>query len=182
MRRSILAVARLNAPSGLSQATLRALLMCAAVALSACHQPAQSSSSAETVTDVSQGGPRRVEEIHRGVQTVCRVDGKEFPPSFLVSDLGKPGVPKLNADELHDVHLISRYVHSPTLRFQEVAGQFLIYDASFGPCFLAAPGYWVLNAASCNLYFMPADEWSGPSAVPSCGNPPSVLRNGRDTQ
>lgn len=126
----------------------------------------------ERVFDVSEGGQRRVEEVHRGVQTVCRVDGREFPPSYLVSDLGKAGVPQLDQTERHQALLISRYVHDPTLRFQEISGQFLVYDAQWGPCMLAAPGYWVLNAKDCNLYFMPADEWSGPSAVPGCLNPP----------
>jgi hypothetical protein len=136
----------------------------------------------EQVINVSSGGQRRVEEIHRGYETVCRVDGRDFPPSYRVSDMGKPGVPLLRGDELHQVRMISRYVHSPNLRFQEVAGQFLVYDASLGPCLLAAPGYWVLNAHACNLYFMPADEWDGPSAVPGCYSPqrPWMPRDGGD--
>lgn len=126
----------------------------------------------ERIVNVSAGGPRQVLEVHRGFETICRVDGKDFPPSYRVADMGKPGVPPLEGEELQQVHAISRYVHSPTLRFQEIAAQFLVYDASLGACLLAAPGYWVLNAPRCNMYFMPADAWNGPSAVPGCYSPP----------
>lgn len=134
--------------------------------------PNLAAAAPERVIDVSNGGSRKVEEVHRGFETLCRVNGKNFPPSYLVSDLGKSKVPALSVADLRQVRAISRYVHSPSLRFQTVDGQFLVYDASLGPCMLAAPGYWILNAPACNLYFMPADEWDGPSAVPGCYTPP----------
>lgn len=148
----------------------------AASLFSACHldqhpQGHSVTAVSERVVDVSSGGNRRVEEVDRGLQTICRVDGKDFPPSYLVSDLGEPGVPKLTSTQVHQLREISRYVHSATVRFQTVNGHFLVYNASLGPCMLAAPGYWVLNTDACNLYFMPADEWEGPSAVPGCYTP-----------
>lgn len=156
----------------------RALALIIACMLAACHATRADSAAnplptpTESVRDVSEGGARRVDEVHIGYEAICRVDGRDFPPSYLVSDLGKPGAPKLEPGLLQQVHDISKYVHSRTLRFQQIAGQFLVYDASLGPCLLAAPGYWVLNARSCNLYFMPADGWDGPSAVPGCSTPP----------
>lgn len=155
----------------------RALALLIACMLCGCHAPRADSGTKPPakptafVRDVSEGGARRIEEVRIGYKTICRVDGRDFPPSYLVSDLGKPGVPKLEPAFLRQVRDISRYVHSKTLRFQEVEAQFLVYDASLGPCLLAAPGYWVLNAPGCNLYFMPADEWNGPSAVPGCYTP-----------
>lgn len=128
--------------------------------------------NAALVPVVSDGGARVVQEVHRGHQTICRVDGRDFPPSYLASDISKPGVPTLDKHRRAELMTIARYVSSRTLRFQTVNGTFLIYDASLGPCMLAAPGYWVLNAKRCNVYFMPADAWNGPGAVPECWGAP----------
>lgn len=133
---------------------------------------APAASPTTLVINVSEGGQRTVKELHRGFATMCQVNGLDFPPSYLVSDLGKPDVPKITKSQMREVGLILHYVHSPTLRFQTVAGHFLVYDASLGPCMQYAPGYWVLNAGTCNVYFMPADERDGPSAVPDCFTPP----------
>lgn len=96
------------------------------LAFSACQS---SQYKAERVVDVSQGGSRLVQEVHRGYSTICRDNGRDFPPSYRVSDVGKPDVPLLTSTQLQQVRAISRYVSSSTLRFQTVAGQFLVYDA-----------------------------------------------------
>lgn len=166
------------------------LITITAIVLCECHAGAQgyergrassSSLSNERVINIEEG-QRVIQEVHRGLSTTCRVDGKEFPPSYLVSDLGKPTVPHLTTRELHDVQLISHYVRSATLRFQTVNHAFMVYDASLGPCMASAPGYWVLNAKSCNMNFMPVDEWLGPAAFYRCihARRPWMPRDGGD--
>jgi hypothetical protein len=126
---------------------------------------------------------RSVTERHNGLAMFCVVDGVSSPPSYLVRDIGKPDVPKLTAAQLAMVRKIRVYVHPTTLRFANVAGEFIVFDASRGPCETSAPGYSVLNGA-CNEMYSPTDNFDGTRAVPGCWNAPRpwiVHDSGRGT-
>jgi hypothetical protein len=83
------------------------------------------------------------------------------PLSYAVSDLGKPGVPKFTARESAVLTRIQRYVHSETLRFAWVYGwkphDFIVYDATDGPCADFALGYEVLDGP-CDVFYEPGEN------------------------
>ena len=111
-----------------------------------------------------------------GLGTICAVlnPGKDLrttPPSYRAADIGKAGVPTPHTRDLRMLRRIQRYVHSKTLRFTDLAGEFLVYDAKDGPCIGSAPGYFVLNGA-CNEYYMPSSERDYTVAVPGCLDAP----------
>ena len=110
-------------------------------------------------------------ERRAGLGTVCVVDSLAGPPSYLVRDIGKPGVPELTNEQLVMIRKIRVYVHPSTLRFATVGGTFIVFDASLGPCEPGAPGYSVLNG-SCNEMYSPTDNFAGTGAVPGCWNAP----------
>lgn len=93
------------------------------------------------------------------------------PPSYLVSDIGKGGVPRISAKQIRLAREIQHYVHSPTLRFAVLASPdtFVIFDAKNGPC--AALGYPVLNFANGNLYYEPGEAPGYVYAGPGDGAP-----------
>jgi len=97
---------------------------------------------------------------------------KPPPLSYLVSDIGKHGVPQLNAPERAMIERIRRYVRSKTLRFAWVEdsttmGEPIVFDAYDGPCEGWAAGYAVLNGA-CNEYYEPGENPYSTHAVPGC--------------
>ncbi len=72
------------------------------------------------------------------------------PTSYLVRDVGAPGVPALSSAERDAVRRIATHHASATLRFTFLASSvrndsFVVFDAVNGPCFDAAGGYPVLN-------------------------------------
>ncbi len=86
------------------------------------------------------------------------------PQSYAVADIGKPGFPVLGPSEAKMVHSIQRYVHSKTLRLAwlgsrepGVKGEFIVFDATDGPCSAGAYGYLVLNG-DCNEYYEPGES------------------------
>jgi hypothetical protein len=86
------------------------------------------------------------------------------PQSYAVADIDKPGFPALAPPEREMVQRIQRYVHSRTLRFawlappgQRVKAEFVVFDATAGPCEVAAGGYPVLNG-DCNEYYQPGEN------------------------
>lgn len=110
-------------------------------------------------------------ERRDGLATICVVDGTSGPPSYGVRDIGKARVPKLTPEQLAMVRKIQVYVHPSTLRFANVGGEFIVFDASRGPCEPDAPGYSVLNGA-CNEMYSPTDNFDHTRAVPGCWNAP----------
>jgi hypothetical protein len=78
------------------------------------------------------------------------------PPSFLVRDLGKPGVPDLSAEQMKLLLAVERNLHSPTLRFlfarsegdHSSVPEFVVFDAIYGACSTITE-YQVLNG-DCN--------------------------------
>lgn len=92
-------------------------------------------------------------------------------PSYLVRDLGKPGVPGVNVKDIRMLRAIRKYIHASTLRFAYVGGEFIVFDAAQGPCAPFAPGYTVLNGAYNEMY-SPTDDFKSTTAVPGYGIPP----------
>ncbi len=92
------------------------------------------------------------------------------PPTYLVADADRHGVPQLDKSDLQMVKTIARYVHHPkTLRFGYLGKELIVYDAVDGPCSAAAPGYQVLNVHSCNTGYMPGDvDNATTTALPDC--------------
>lgn len=74
------------------------------------------------------------------------------PASYLVSDLGKAGVPALTLADRSSSLAITRYVHSRYLRFTNLHGRFIVFDAPLGPCLYAAGGYRILNGLCYEFY------------------------------
>jgi hypothetical protein len=94
------------------------------------------------------------------------------PLSYLVSDLGKPGVPLLDKRSRADLRRIEHSHHSRTLRFSflflpgkqtEARREFIIFDADQGPC--AAALYKVLNGRD-NEYYNPSENPWNPMSMP----------------
>ncbi|HET7813955.1 MAG TPA: hypothetical protein VFL13_06250 [Candidatus Baltobacteraceae bacterium] len=95
-------------------------------------------------------------EIHRGYATICQADKQQFPASYLVADLGKPGVPKLSPRELYTIRKIEPNVGINGLRFEHAGRHFIVFVAGLGPCHTFVPGYPVLDAEPC-WFNMPVD-------------------------
>ena len=117
-------------------------------------------------------GTLRPVEVQIGSGTACYLNGHTSAASFSVSDIGRPGVPKVSPSDLSMLHAIMHYVHTRTLRFVFLSGKFYIYDASVGLCNPSPSGYYVLNASSCNVYYQPPLDLKAPHAVPGCWNVP----------
>ncbi len=111
-------------------------------------------------------------EVQMGLGTACYLNGQTSAVSFAVSDIGRPGVPKVRPSDLSMLHAIMRYVHTRTLRFVFLSGKFYVYDASAGLCNPSPSGYYVLNVSSCNEYYQPPLDLKAPHAVPGCWNVP----------
>lgn len=79
------------------------------------------------------------------------------PASYLVSDLGKPGVPRPSAAQASLVRQIARYRSSRTLRFLFLNDRLVVFDAKDGPCSGSANAYEVLNGAP-NLFYSPGEN------------------------
>lgn len=92
-----------------------------------------------------------------------------LPVNYSVYDIGKGGVPPLNAATIKLIRRIERYVPSATLRFAyPVAGPLstVVYDAKNGACAFAS--YQVLNAPGIhNLIYNPGDDPTHMAAYPS---------------
>jgi hypothetical protein len=84
------------------------------------------------------------------------------PQSYLASDIGKPGFPKLRPDEARLVARIRRYIRSGDLRIAwldraTTPNNFIVFDANDGPCEVQAGGYSVLNGG-CNELYQPGEN------------------------
>jgi len=125
---------------------------------------------------VAQGSPiinsgRVIQALRRDHSVSCVVDGVKGPQTYLYTDVGKSGVMQLSTERLVLLRRIAHYVTSPSLRFGNVGKEFIVFDASYGPCAGGAPGYWVLNGG-CNEYFSPTDDFKSTHGVDNCWGPP----------
>jgi hypothetical protein len=116
-------------------------------------------------TTVAVSGTRVVREIRTDLSVRCLVDDRMGPPSYLVRDMGKRGVPRVTPANARMVNAITKYVHSKTLRFAYIGREFIVFDAAQGPCAPYAPGYSVLNGAYNEMY-SPTDDFTSTTAVP----------------
>ena len=99
----------------------------------------------------------------------------ELPPqSYLASDVGKPDFPALRPEERATLQRIEQSVRSPTLRIAWVGArggrEFIVFDATDGPCEVWAAGYQVLNGY-CNEFYQPGENPYHTHAVPDCFGP-----------
>jgi len=135
-----------------------------------------------------------------GVSCRLYIDGLG-PPSYLVRDIGKLGVPLLSAQQTALARKIQKYFDPKTLRFSflqtESGPRFVVYDATgnpkFDPCSDNPAAYHVLNGAdneylepgeTGNAYGIPGDAglptpgpWMPPSPMPA---PPNGQPAGSD--
>ncbi len=116
-----------------------------------------------------------ISEIKDNRSVVCDVNGEKGPPSFRVSDIGGNGVPKLLPKEVNIARHIEHYLKSPTLRFSHVGGEFVVFDATDGPCYGGIPGYAVLNG-SCNEIYEVVAKFSSTGAFIGCYGTPYPWR------
>ena len=107
-------------------------------------------------TLVAEPAPGRPVRIASGV--ACSYQGRVGPPSYRVRDVGKKGVPTLRPADATMLENIIHYVHSSTLRFAYVGGEFAVFDADDGPCF--AGQYAVLSTRDCNMLYVPSDGYN----------------------
>ena len=90
-----------------------------------------------------------------GKGVACEYLGHRGPPSYRVSDIGKPGVPRVDKSDLQILRIMMRDVHPSTLRFAYLDGKFSVFDAVDGPCSPTPVG--VLTDRSCNAIYVPFD-------------------------
>jgi hypothetical protein len=112
--------------------------------------------------------------LHVGRATRCVEFGNPkylTPPSYLVSDLGRRGVPPVGTKGRAIVAKIRHYVHSSSLRFAYFSHSFIVFDAVGGPGTDDAPGYFVLNG-KWNEYDEPGENPYMTIATPECLEPP----------
>jgi hypothetical protein len=112
----------------------------------------------------SDSSSNQVPQKKVGYGIACRLGtGGWGTPSYALADLKKPGTPVLSGKDLRIAAAIAKYDHSKFLRFAVLDdGSLVVFDATAGPCFGGAPGYWVLNG-SCNDEYSPVDgEAPGP--------------------
>ena len=98
-----------------------------------------------------------------------------LPPSYKVTDIGKPGVILLPESMAALARRIQHFIHSSTLRFTIIGppDDFVVFDASHGPCFGGAPGYLVLNDTSGITYYQPGEDPSSIHGIPGDITTPS---------
>jgi hypothetical protein len=134
------------------------------ITASACHA---STSVAASASPGGAGVPA-VHEVHVGLGVACSSNGALGPTSYPVTDIGRPGVPKISSANLAMLKAIQRYVHPKTLMFAYVPGvvPFVVYDASNGVC--SGGQYMVLNAKACNAFYAPTDVRYGVGAMIGC--------------
>jgi hypothetical protein len=155
----------------------RLAVLATCVALAACGPRAVQSNPDDPPTDAVYASNHVVtREVPMGRGIACDVwnpgeQKRTTPPSYLVADIGKAGVPRPAPNDLRTVRQIQHYVHVETLRFVYAAGEFMVYDAVYEPCAGFAPGYFVLNGG-CNEYYMPASTSDFSIPVPGCLGPP----------
>jgi hypothetical protein len=110
-------------------------------------------------------------EERNGLGTICSVDGRKGPTSYLVRDLGRAGTPTLVPTQREMLRRIRIYVHPSTLRIAFIGSEFIVFDAAEGPCYPQAPGYSVLNG-DCNEMYSPTDNFEHTGAGTGCWSAP----------
>lgn len=144
------------------------LITALSLELSGCGH-SQAASGPEFIQKPVRAGNRFVGEVRLGLGDACYVNGKIGPASYDVRDLGKGGTPAVKTADVRMLHRIMVYVHPKTLRFAYIAGEFIVFDATNGPC--SGMNYFVLNG-DCNEFYSPTDDFDGTRPGTGCWNPP----------
>ena len=85
--------------------------------------------------------------------------------NYLIQEANKPGTPALTPQEVVQLRTVekrhpSRYLRFAVLNTPQLGGvarEFVVFDATDGPCFDGAPGYEVLNDRP-NSYYEPGEN------------------------
>ena len=108
-----------------------------------------------------------------GAGLACRYEGVIGPPSYRVSDLGRPGVPRLSSSERSLLQKIEKTVPSQRLRFAHLNDGFIVFPADQGRlCDPDAPPFIDLSARACNAYYPALYSPYYSKAAMGCVNPP----------
>lgn len=123
-----------------------------------CHSSSTTSNATHNSAAPIRVGEVRVGRYGIGCRTYQAPD-LVGPPSYLVRDIGREGVPTLSPGERRIARRIREYLKSPNLRFARLPDRprFVIFDATQGPCADFAGGYHVLNTSNTNLYYEPGE-------------------------
>jgi len=109
-----------------------------------------------------------------GVQCVPYGETKpDGPVMYLVDDIGKPGVPRPNAQDAKMLAKILRWYHTRTMRFTylplPLAGiRFIVFDADDQVCIGDDPGFQILNGP-CNAFYNPGNSPTSTTSTDICG-------------
>ena len=176
MRASVLRAVREVAPApGNGRGQLRCgatlsfvLIFCNSGCGFAASQSGRAVATATPRATTAQASGRRV-----GVQCTPYLSDKPSGPiSYTAARVGTKGVPPVGGPDRQTLALIRRFVHSRTLRFVYLRDRgFIVFDARYGPCNGAAPGYPVLNGA-CNEYYEPGEDPTKTHPMSGCVGPP----------
>jgi hypothetical protein len=93
--------------------------------------------------------------------------------NYLIEEANKPGTPALTQRELAQLRAVkkrhpSRFLRFAVLNVPQLGGyfrEFVIFDATDGPCYDGAPGYQDLNAGP-NIYYEPGENPYATHPVP----------------
>ena len=87
------------------------------------------------------------------------------PLTYAAYDAGKEGVPPLTVRQASILKRIQHFRQSKTLRFGWVEAfrsgtgrDFIVFDATDGPCEVAAGGYEILNGGCDNMFYQPGEN------------------------
>lgn len=117
-------------------------------------------------------GNHRIGVLRLGQGFACEFDRTVAPASYLISDIGRPGVPKLRPRDLAAIDAIQKHVRISTLRFSYVGSEFVVFNAPLpvtSVCSPETPPFAVWTGA-CNEYYNPLLGVT--EAVMDCGHPP----------
>ncbi len=143
----------------------------AALLLAALPMPQAALGASPYIVRPHTMGNHRVGEIRIGRGIACYRDGRIGPPSFLLADLGKRGVPRISARDA--AHLRTRFGGQPaeTLRFISlplITPHLVVFNATVAAlCDPDVPPFKDLNG-SCNQYYSPLEDMDRTSAAPDC--------------
>lgn len=159
-------------------ARLGTLFACSALigVTTSCHQATSPAGATPSPSVTSTGWIARQSRY----ALWCRaLNGTVGPPSYLARDVGKPGVPVLNAKQSAELRDIAGAAHSPTLRFAflnsvVVVKAFIIYDGDGNPC-NGGPDFQVYNQ-DCRTGYDPEDVPYNTIALPYCATRPWNVR------
>lgn len=130
-------------------------MILALLSVTDCHATVSPNASVSNSSNPSRTFPSAVA---RDGEAACELSAGVFgPTTYLVSEIGKRGEPRVGDRDAAKARKIATYVRHPkTLRFGYVSGKFIVIDATSGVCGNGLP-YRVLNMF-CNVIYMPVDR------------------------